>query len=483
MDKIAFCIDDNPSWRQACYELAEAFAAGIDIVFNEPCTHRIDISTTEDSIHMKAFEDDRLLFEKNYSAPAPAKTMPSKTFKRLIYRFLSAYFGKTLPWGCLTGIKPVKIAHQNLLDFDGNALEAADYMSVCYDVSEAKSKLAVDLAKKEMAVVYPLDEKRVSVYVGVPICPAKCHYCSFVSTVSDKKGELAAMYLSDLLAEIEAFKAFFLKKGLTVDTLYIGGGTPSVFSAEQIDTLLSALQGVFIHPGLRELTFEAGRPETTTADKLAVLRQYGVSRVCLNPQSMNDETLSAIGRHHTAADIVEKFSLMREMGFDNINMDLIAGLNGEPPEKVMRSLQSVIALAPENITMHSLAIKRGAKMRAENGHRYVQLYNDAFYGELEQTLDDAGYHPYYLYRQKYTQGNGENIGYAKDGFDGIYNILMMAERQSIIGIGAGASGKCYHAAQNRFEKVFTVKDVRTYHMRLNETIDRKIAAYSAHLSD
>ena len=483
MDKIAFCIDNNPSWRQACYELTEAFAAGVDIVFNEPCEHTIDVSVSDDGIRMKAFEGGRLSLEKQYAVEAPAKDMPSKKFKRLIYRFLSQYFNQTLPWGCLTGIKPVKIAHQNLLDFGGNALEAADYMTVCYDVSQAKSKLAVELAEKEMDVVYPLDSRRVSVYVGVPICPAKCSYCSFVSTVMDKKGALAEMYLADLLKEIDAFKQFFCEKGLTVDTLYVGGGTPSVFSAGQINALLSALNGVFIHPALREFTFEAGRPETTTAEKLSLLQQYGVSRVCLNPQSMNDGTLAAIGRHHTAADIIDKYNLMRDIGFDNINMDLIVGLAGEAPEAVMRSLKEVIALEPENITVHSLAIKRGAKMRAENGHRYVQLYNDGFYDELERTLAAADYHPYYLYRQKYTQGNGEHIGYAKAGYDGIYNILMMAERQSIIGIGAGASGKCYHAAQNRFEKVFTVKDVRTYHERIDEIIERKIAAYSEGLSD
>ncbi len=483
MDKIAFRIDNNSAWRQACYELTEAFCAGIDIAFNEPCSHLIDIEVTDGSIHMKAFEDGRLRLEKQYAVETPAETMPSKKFKRLIYRFLATYFDKTLPWGCLTGIKPVKIAHQYLLDFDGNALEAQDLMTAYYDVSEAKSHLAVSLAMKEMDVVYPLDAKRVSVYVGVPICPAKCHYCSFVSTVMDKKGALSEMYLADLLKEIDAFRQFFCEKRLTVDTLYIGGGTPSVFSAGQIDALLSALKGVFIHPKLREFTFEAGRPETTTAEKLSVLQQYGVSRVCLNPQSMNDDTLSAVGRHHSAEDIVRTFARMREMGFDNINMDLIVGLAGETPEAVTRSLDAVIALAPENITVHSLAIKRGARMRAENGHRYVQLYNDAFYDGIERRLLEADYHPYYLYRQKYTQGNGENIGYAKAGYDGIYNILMMAERQSIIGIGAGASGKCYHASQNRFEKVFTVKDVRTYHERIDEIIERKIAAYSDGLSD
>ncbi|MDD2414898.1 MAG: coproporphyrinogen dehydrogenase HemZ [Eubacteriaceae bacterium] len=478
MEQIAFMVADRPSYRQACFELIEAFVPGVDVLFNEPRPFSIEIDQSSDDITFRAREYDELQFIKSFKIPT-GKPLDSESFKGFLYDFLCMIFNRSLPWGSLTGIKPVKIAHQYIAKEALSKEEASKKMQRCYEVSEEKGNLAASLAKRELPFLYPLDQKRVSVYVGVPICPAKCAYCSFVSTIADKKGLLCENYLNNLLYEIDMMAELVSSQNLTVDTLYIGGGTPSIFSEKQIQRLLGALKGTFIHPGLREFTFEAGRPETTTREKLEILKAYGVNRICLNPQSMNQETLDAVNRHHTARDIENTYRDIRDIGFRSINMDLIVGLNQEKPEQFFHSLDRVMALEPENITVHSLAIKKGSRMKAENGHHFKQLYTDDFYRAIEKNLKNRNYLPYYLYRQKYTQGNGENIGYAKPGYEGIYNLLMMAEKESIIGIGAGSSGKVYDVDDDRFEKVFTVKDVKTYNDRTETIVARKLDAYEA----
>jgi len=474
VEEIAFNLEPTSPFRQPCFELMQQFLPGADVLFNEECAHQIVVETLPGELILSAREGDTTAFMRTYECGKP---LDKETFKGFLYNFLTMIFDKKLAWGSLTGIKPVKIAHAFMVDEGLSRDAAAQKMRDAYAVSEEKSQLAAFLADGELPVVYPVDGKRVSVYVGVPICPARCTYCSFVSTVADKKGKLCEEYLNNLLYEIDMMAEMIADKGLTVDTLYIGGGTPSILTKEQITTLLKALKGTFIHPDLREFTFEAGRPETTTREKLGVLKKGGVDRICLNPQSMNNDTLRAINRLHTEEDILSTYRMIREMGFDNVNMDLIVGLNHEAPEAFMTSLDKVIALEPENLTVHSLAIKKGSTMKSEQGHHFSQLYDASFYRAIGQRLEDAGYRPYYLYRQKYTQGNGENIGYCREGHPGIYNILMMAEKQSIIGIGAGSSGKIYDARADRFEKVFTVKDVRTYNERTEKIVEAKLQAY------
>jgi oxygen-independent coproporphyrinogen-3 oxidase len=479
---VCLLMPDHAPWRTAARELLMAYLPDGDIQFDGEADATIRVANGPEGLTIAASIFDKPFNETTFEVKA-GETPDSERFKTFFYHFLKDLFNQTLAWGSLTGIKPVKIAHHYMADEGLNQQQAMEKMMRAYDVSAEKAALAAGIAHREMPVVYPLDDHLASVYVGIPICPAKCSYCSFVSTIADQKGVLCADYLQGLISEIRQMGAWMVDRQLRVDTLYIGGGTPSVLSAGQIEKLLAALkESRMIHPGLREFTFEAGRPETTTPEKLAVLRTFGVDRLCLNPQSMNDETLAAVGRFHTAADIERVYRQIRDVGFDCVNMDLIVGLNQEAPAQFLASLDRVMALRPENLTVHSLAIKKGSRMKAIAGHHYTQLYDAAFYDQIHQNLAAAGYEPYYLYRQKYAQGNGENIGYCLAGHPGIYNTLMMAEKQTIIGIGAGSSGKVYHAQTDRFNKVFTVKDIRTYNRRGQQVIDQKRIRYQNLLS-
>lgn len=474
---IGLIMPDNAPWRTAARELLMAYLPNGDIQFDGESDAIIRVVDAPEGLTIEAEIFDQPFSECTFEVKAD-ETLDSERFKTFFYHFLKDLFNETLAWGSLTGIKPVKIAHHYMAGEGLTRRQAMDKMMRIYDVSAEKAALAAGIARREMPIVYPLDDHRVSVYVGIPICPAKCSYCSFVSTIADKKGALCADYLQRLISEIRQMGAWMIEEKLRVDTLYIGGGTPSVLSAGQIERLLAALkESRLIHSKLREFTFEAGRPETTTPEKLAALKAFGVDRLCLNPQSMNNETLAAVGRFHTAADIERVYRQIRGVGFGCVNMDLIAGLNQETPAQFLTSLDRVVAMRPENLTVHSLAIKKGSRMKAAGGHRYTQLYDAAFYDQVHQKLTVAGYEPYYMYRQKYAQGNGENIGYCLTGHPGIYNTLMMAEKQTIIGIGAGSSGKVYHAQTDRFNKVFTVKDIRTYNQRGQQVIDQKRTHY------
>lgn len=457
-----------------CFELLQQFAPSARIVFDDQAPARLRITRDADSLHFEALLSGT---RQQQDVPLNGKPLEKEAFKGFLYLFLTGVFGRTLDWGTLTGIKPVKLAHRLMAQQGLSAEAAARRLSQLYDVSPKKARLAAGMASRELPVVYPLDPKRVSVYLGIPLCPARCAYCSFVTTVADGAGETAAAYLENLLLEIDALGDLVRRRGLTVDTLYIGGGTPSILTPAQLERLFAALEGPFIHPKLREFTFEAGRPETTDRAKLALMKAAGAGRVCLNPQSMNDDTLKAVGRNHTAEDIRRVYGYIRETGFDCVNMDLILGLNREAPEAFLRSLDAVIAMAPENLTVHSLAIKKGSVLQAGGNHRVEQLYGPDFYEAVEERIARGGYLPYYLYRQKYTQGNGENTGYTRPGHAGIYNILMMAEKQTIIGIGAGSSGKVYEARADRFHKVFTAKDIKTYNDRIHEIIADKLLEY------
>lgn len=478
IDKIALTMPEISSWKVGARELVRAFFPNAEIQINKDIIKdilMINISLQSDTLTFSADLLGKNIQKKSYDLKRP---IVSKKFKGFFYRFLSDLTKRSLPWGCLTGIKPVKIV-QELLDDNGNDWDQAKQsFQTKYCVSKEKTDLAVHIAKVEAPFIDVKAHHKVSVYIGIPICPAKCAYCSFVSTIADKKGKLCADYLDVLLHEIDRFSVLFEEHDLIIDTLYIGGGTPSVLTEDQIQKLLEFLTDKFDLTHLREFTFEAGRPETTTLKKLEILHDYHVNRICLNPQSMNDSTLQAVGRLHSADDIRRKFSMIKEVGFESVNMDLIVGLNDETPEMFFSSLEQVITLHPENLTVHSLAIKKGSRLREEKGCGLHQLYSKQFYDDISRRLANNGYYPYYLYRQKYAQGNGENIGYCLSGKEGVYNILMMAEKQTIIGIGAGATGKIYHPASDRFDKVYTVKDLRTYNQRAAEIIDKKLSAYS-----
>jgi oxygen-independent coproporphyrinogen-3 oxidase len=484
IDNILLVMPEIPSWKVGARELVRAFFPNASIQINKDTDDEKDIlilkiSLQSDILVMTAKRFGKKIQKKLYEDIK--KPIVSKKFKGFFYRFLSELTKRSLPWGCLTGIKPVKMVQEILADNGEDWEQAKQSFQRAFYVSKEKTDLAFNIAKVEAPFIHVKERNKVSVYIGIPICPAKCTYCSFVSTIADKKGKLCSEYMNILINEINRFSLFIQEHQLIIDTLYIGGGTPSVLTAEQIQQLLETLTEKFDLSNLREFTFEAGRPETTTLEKLEMLHHYHVNRICLNPQSMNDSTLQAVGRLHSADDIRKKFAMIKKVGFESVNMDLIVGLNDETPEMFFSSLEQVIALHPENLTVHSLAIKKGSRLREQRGCGLHQLYSKEFYDEISQRLACSGYHPYYLYRQKYAQGNGENIGYCLNGKEGIYNILMMAEKQTIIGIGAGATGKIYHSENNRFDKVYTVKDLRTYNQRAEEVIDKKLKAYSQYI--
>ncbi|MEG0376919.1 MAG: coproporphyrinogen dehydrogenase HemZ [Eubacterium sp.] len=416
MEKLSFTLKDR-LYEYPCFELYQQFRPEIPVVFNEPLEDRIDVDLGDDSVALTAVEKDKIVLKKEYAFVE--KPLDKQSFKGFLYLFLSELLETTLDWGILTGIKPVKMAHHLLKD-GFSAEETEKQLEERFMASASKIKLITAIAKQEMPFIYPLNKKKVSVYVGIPLCISKCAYCSFISTIADKKKTVVETYLQKLLIEIKTTGAFLKEQNIVVDTLYIGGGTPSILNEEQLLRLLETLEEAIDLRGLREYTFEAGRPETTTLEKLLILKAHGVDRLCLNPQTMNAETLVAVGRNYPPSDIVKVNTLIRQVGFNSVNMDLILGLNHESSELFMYSLEQVMALDPENITIHSLSVKKGSAIKVATGRKIETLYSKAFCDTIGEKLASVGYHPYYLYRQKYTQGNGENIGYGKPGKEGIY---------------------------------------------------------------
>lgn len=399
--------------------------------------------------------------------------------KQLLYRVLSAHTGKELPWGTLTGIRPTKIAMQFLEENapgTQNPMTEADilsYMQETYYCSEEKALLAIDIAKREKRILADIHyEKGYSLYIGIPFCPTTCLYCSFTSfpifSWKDRVGE----YLTALEKEIDFVREACQDKIL--DSVYIGGGTPTTLEPEELRRLLSKVRASFDFSQVKEFTVEAGRADSITRDKLRVLKEFGVTRISVNPQTMNQETLNIIGRRHTVEQVEEAFRLAREEGFTNINMDLILGLPGETKEYVERTMEAVTRLCPDSLTVHSLAIKRASRLSLwieENGietlHNTDETMEIAAEGAARMNMK-----PYYLYRQKNMSGNFENVGYATEGNYGIYNILIMEEKQTIMALGAGTISKAVYP-DGRIERCDNVKDVALYIEKIDEMIDRK----------
>lgn len=392
--------------------------------------------------------------------------------KRLVYRLLSEDTQKTLPWGTLTGIRPTKIP-MAMLEKGASDEEISSYMKETYLASEKKISLSIEIAKQEREVLKNIDyENGYSLYIGIPFCPTTCLYCSFTSYPVSKWAARMDEYLDALFKEIDYTKEAFKDKKL--NTIYIGGGTPTTLEPSHLERLLSKVEESFDFKDLQEWTVEAGRPDSITREKLAVLKAHPVSRISINPQTMKAETLKLIGRRHTPEQIEEAYAMAREEGFDNINMDLIMGLPEENIDDVRYTMDRLYAMAPDSITVHSLAIKRAARLNTmKELYAHLKLENT---GEMMDLTADycrkLGLLPYYLYRQKNMSGNFENVGYAKPGKAGIYNILIMEEKQTIVALGAGSTTKAVFPG-GRIERCDNVKDIDLYLERIDEMIDRK----------
>lgn len=411
--------------------------------------------------------------EKKISLGAPQdKGSVKNDLKQLLYGILSEETGKTLPWGTLTGIRPTRLAMQ-LLERGKTDEEADAYMRGTYLCSAEKTALAIDIAKREREILSDIHyEEGYSLYIGIPFCPTTCLYCSFTSFPIRAWKDKVDAYLSAVEKEIDFVKEACVDKVL--DTVYIGGGTPTTLEPDELERLFAKLKGTLDWSQVKEFTVEAGRADSITAEKLRVMKKWGVTRISVNPQTMKQETLDLIGRRHTVQQAVDAFLTARREGFDNINMDLILGLPGETAEDVAETIRRVKELAPDSLTVHSLAIKRASRLSQwilENGmdtlHNTEETMEIAAEGARELGMD-----PYYLYRQKNMSGNFENVGYAKPGKAGIYNILIMEEKQSILALGAGTISKAVYP-DGRIERCDNVKDVDLYIEKIDGMIERK----------
>ncbi|HYE80781.1 MAG TPA: coproporphyrinogen dehydrogenase HemZ [Clostridia bacterium] len=401
-----------------------------------------------------------------------------KALKRLVkksmYKLLSAVFEKEFPWGILTGIRPVKIVHE-LMDKGIPTENIAGRLMGDYLMSVDRALLALEIAGIERPFIYPFDDRVVSIYIGIPFCPSRCHYCSFTSNSISKYGAYVEPYLESLMKEMQNVAEYLDSKGCRVQSIYIGGGTPTALEAEQLDRLLKCTVQSF-GEDFTEFTCEAGRPDSITEEKLKVLHQNNVSRISINPQTMNDETLKCIGRAHAAGQVADSFRQARNAGFSNINADLILGLPGEGLEQLAFTLSEIKKLEPENVTVHTMAIKRASIYN--EGSWNTAAADDEHVSEMMEyakaCLREMGLHPYYLYRQKHMLQNLENIGFSKKGHECIYNMQIMEEKQTIVAFGADAVTKIVINSGNRIERQHNIKDVKLYIEKINEMIDNKI---------
>lgn len=401
------------------------------------------------------------------------RTEIKSSIKRDIYNQLSELTGKTLPWGTLTGIRPCKIP-MKMIEEGASREEIIAYMRDTYLVSDEKINLSIDIAQKEKEVLGDISDKGYSLYIGIPFCPTRCLYCSFTSypiSVYEKKG-IVREYIDALKKEIDYVASDFA--GRRLDSVYIGGGTPTSISAEDLREIIRYVKDSLDMSAVREFTVEAGRPDSITREKLSMLKEEGITRISINPQTMNDKTLKIIGRQHTTEQIKEAFGLARECGHTNINMDIILGLPGEGLAEVRQTLDAITALGPDSLTVHSMAIKRAAGMHDYlSQHPELESINTPeIMGLTMEAAREMGMEPYYLYRQKNMSGNFENTGYALPGKEGIYNIAIMEEVQTIVACGAGTVTKRVYG-DGRIERCDDVKDVALYIDKIDEMIERK----------
>lgn len=402
-------------------------------------------------------------------------------FKQFFYQILCRETKKELPWGNLTGIRPTKIAY-GLLEEGRTEEEIMTFLKRQHFVSEEKSRLSIGIARREMELLADIHyNKGYSLYIGIPFCPTTCLYCSFTSFAISACRGLVESYIDCVIREMEFVARQYKDKIL--DTVYIGGGTPTTLEPEQLNRLISRLRELFDFSRVKEFTVEAGRADSITKDKLEVLYRHGVTRISINPQTMKQETLDFIGRKHTVEQVLWAYQMARDTGFDNINMDLILGLPGETQQDVQNTIDSILPLAPDSLTVHSLAVKRASRLSQwiqENG--VETLHNtDETMRIAARGAEQLGMEPYYLYRQKNMSGNFENVGYAVPGKFGLYNILIMEEKQTIAALGAGSITKVVYP-DGRIERCENVKDIKLYLEKIDEMIERKKELLCAEIS-
>ncbi len=483
MKMIYILVDDNRIKTHDPYELVRAFYGNSKINIIGPdsketldkLSETIHISLQDEVYKVSLLRNNILVDFEKMSYPGKDffrgdGASRNNTVKYLIYRLLSRNLDTKPPWGILTGIRPVKVA-KILMDKGLSQENIIEVLTDSYLLSPDKARLIADVSITQKPILDSLDKNSYSIYIGIPFCPTRCFYCSFPTLIADRNNDIMKEYVDSLIEELE--DTYSMMCNWHPNTVYIGGGTPTSLPKELMSKLLFHINMRF--GGIKELTVEAGRPDTIDREYLELLKSNRVDRISINPQTMDDNTLRIIGRKHSAKDIVEAYRLSKEIGIETVNMDLIVGLPGENRRSVGETLKIIGKLEPDNLTVHTLAVKKGSEFILDR-----EKYEITPTVEIQEMLRMAsefakenGMIPYYLYRQKQIMGNFENIGYSKKDNPSLYNVSIMEEKETIIGIGMGSTSKFYNKLDKTIDTLANFRSIREYMERLSELKSRK----------
>lgn len=488
-DKLINILIEGHPYKHDLFELVRVFFPGKEIVFVE---NQYENGIGELFLHSSLVEqaDSNLAISRVYSHGDLIKEVVvdindihiqglskrriiKNAIKKSIYDSLVFSVDLEVPWGILTGIRPIKVSH-DLINSNKDTYDVKRILMDEFRIHEEKAQLMIDIAISQRKHIYPLDENKYSLYIGIPFCPSRCSYCSFPAFAVGNNYDKVDKYVDTLIYEIKRIKEMMESKWL--NTVYIGGGTPTSIRPKDLERIITTVKESFKYEDIKEFTVEAGRPDTLNQEILKMLKSMEIDRISINPQTMNSNTLKRIGRNHDINSIISSYNMAKDLGFDTINMDIILGLPGEDAEDVAYTLEKIEKLDPENLTVHTLALKRGSRLsNNEDDHGETETSNE-IKKMLEITESKAAamdMFPYYLYRQKQMVGNLENIGYSKLNKESIYNISMMEEKETIIGAGLGAVSKIYSPRDNTIKRLPNFKDLIEYSNRIDELIDRK----------
>ncbi len=457
---------NNLKYRYDVYQMFNIYYPLDEIKFEDKGDYIINIDDDKVSFSYKEFYKEALLGENI-----------KEDIKKLIFSSLKEITGDYYPWGILVGIRPSKIALKYLEEGKSED-EIIELFRNKHLASEEKARLCIEVAKKEKKLVNK-DEKNIAIYIGMAFCPTRCFYCSFTANPIGGNKKLVNPYLEALTYEIREMKKYVDERGLKIESVYFGGGTPTAVNNDEFEEIMKEIYNAFVeNRDLIEFTVECGRPDSITLEKLQTMKKYNTTRISINPQTMNDNTLKMIGRGHSSEDVIEKFKLARELGFNDINMDMIIGLPGEGIKEAEYTAKEILKLKPDSLTVHGLSLKR-ASILYENfilkkGIQIKKQEELSSMYEMSRILaKDLDIKPYYMYRQKNMVGNMENLGYSKEGKECLYNIQMIEDKQTIIALGADAVSKVVFLEEDRIERFGNVKDIREYTNRIKEMVEEK----------
>ena len=457
---------NNLKYRYDVYQMFNIYYPLEEIKFEEEGEYIVNIDENKVSFSYKDFFKESLLGENI-----------KEDIKRLIFSSLRDLTGDYYPWGILVGIRPSKIALKYLEEGKSDE-EIVSIFNTKHLASEDKARLCIEVAKKEKESVNK-DEKNIAIYIGMAFCPTRCFYCSFTANPIGGNKKLVNPYLEALTYEIKEMKKYVDERGLKIESVYFGGGTPTAVNNEEFESIMKEIYTAFVYErNILEFTVECGRPDSITLEKLETMKKYETTRISINPQTMNDDTLKMIGRGHTSKDVIDKFNLARDLGFKDINMDMIIGLPGEGIKEAKHTAEQILKLKPDSLTVHGLSLKR-ASILYENFilKKGIQIKKQeelsSMYEVSRELANKLDIKPYYMYRQKNMVGNMENLGYSKEGKECLYNIQMIEDKQTIIALGADAVSKVVFLEENRIERFGNVKDIREYTSRIKEMVEEK----------